>query len=213
MKRFMDHSLSIPECIKELNEFEDLLRSNAELNERDQILPFFRTHLHLASLLSTYIPGIVNPDRIAIEYDVFGDFTCDFIVGDSTKKTFLMVEFEDAKPNSLFVQKGTKATPEWSPRLEHGFSQVLDWFWKVSDVEKTIEYESRFGSRLATIHGIVVVGREQELELREKSRLQWRQDHTIVQSKKVSVITFDQLVRDLKYRLFWYPEAAKADSS
>lgn len=213
MKDFIHHSLSIQECVKELKEFEDLLASKAELKERDEILPFFKKNRHLAAFLGTYIPDIANPDRVANEYDIFGDFACDLAVGDSKSETFLLVEFEDAKQESLFVKNGAKATPEWAPRLEHGFSQVLDWFWKLSDMEKTDEYENRFGARHVAIHGLVVVGREQTLKLREKARLKWRQDHTIVHSKKVSVITFDQLARDLKYRLSRYPEAARVDKS
>ena len=174
---------------------------------------FFKKNLNLAAFLGTYIPDIANPDRVANEYDIFGDFACDLAVGDSTSQTFLLVEFEDAKAESLFVKNSAKATPEWAPRLEHGFSQVLDWFWKLSDMEKSDDYENRFGARHVAIHGLVVVGREQNLEPREKARLKWRQDHTIVHSKKVSVITFDQLIRDLRYRLSRYPEAAKVDKS
>lgn len=213
MKEFIHHSLSIQECVKELEKFEALLASKVELKERDEILPFFKENRHLAAFLGTYIPDIANPDRVANEYDIFGDFACDLAVGDSKSETFLLVEFEDAKPESLFIKNGAKATPEWAPRLEHGFSQVLDWFWKLSDMEKSDDYENRFGARHVAIHGLVVVGREQSLQSREKARLKWRQDHTIVHSKKVSVITFDQLARDLKYRLSRYPEAAKVDKS
>lgn len=213
MKDFIHHALSIQECVKELAKFEALLASKAELKERDEILPFCKGNLNLAAFLGTYIPDIANPDRVANEYDIFGDFACDLAVGDSKSETFLLVEFEDAKVESLFVKNGAKATPEWAPRLEHGFSQVLDWFWKLSDMEKSDDYENRFGARHVAIHGLVVVGREQTLLPREKARLKWRQDHTIVHSKKVSVITFDQLARDLKYRLSRYPEAAKVDNS
>jgi hypothetical protein len=213
MKDFIHHSLSIQKCVQELKELEDLLASKSELKEREEILPLFKKNLNLSAFLGTYIPDIANPDRVANEYDIFGDFACDLAVGDSNSKTFLLVEFEEAKPNSLFVKNGTKATPEWAPRLEHGFSQVLDWFWKLSDMEKSDDYENRFGVRHAAIHGLVVVGRDQHLQPREKARLKWRQDHTIVHSKKVSVITFDQLARDLRYRLSRYPEAAKVDES
>lgn len=209
MKEFVHHNISIKNCIQELRAFEELLAVKPELKEREDILPFFKHHLNLAAFLGTYIPDIANPDRIATEYDLFGDFTCDLAVGDSTSQTFLLVEFEDAKPDSLFTKHANKATPEWSPRLEHGFSQILDWFWKVSDMEKSDDYENRFGARRAAIHGLLVVGRDQALQSREKARLKWRQDHTIINSKRITVITFDQLARDLKYRLSRYPEAAK----
>lgn len=211
MKDFIHHALSTEECLRELAQFETLLTSKGELKERVDVLPFFRKNLNLAAFIGSYVPDLTNPDRVATEYDLFGDFACDLVVGDSNSNTYLFIEFEDAKPDSLFVKNGAKATPEWAPRLEHGFSQVVDWFWKLSDMEKTDEYENRFGARYVTVHGLVIVGREQNLQPREKGRLRWRQNHTVVHSKKVSIITFDQLVRDLKYRLSIYPEAAKVD--
>lgn len=213
MKKFIPHVLSIEECKKELSEFESLLASKETIKERDEILPFFKNHLHLAAFISAYVTNIVNPDRIANEYDIFGDFTCDLAIGDSSTQTYLLVEFEDAKPDSLFIMAGSKSTPEWARRLEHGFSQVIDWFWKLRDMERTDDYENRFGARHVDIHGLVVVGRDQKLEKREIARLKWRQDHIIVDSKRVSVITFDQLVRDIRYRLSRYPIAAIAEQS
>lgn len=210
MKEFIKHSLSIARGAAELAELKTLLATDTDLSERDDILPFFRQRYDLSSLISTYANDIANPDRIAFEFDLFGDFACDFAVGDSRSHTFLLVEFEDAKPKSLFDTSG-KYAPDWSQRLEHGFSQVIDWFWKLSDFEGTDDYEHRFGAKRATLHGLVIVGRSEHLSSRELKRLKWRQDHVIVDSKKVSVITFDQLVEDLEFRLTRYPEAAKAD--
>ncbi|SPP92647.1 Shedu anti-phage system protein SduA domain-containing protein [Bradyrhizobium vignae] len=210
MKTFASHTFSFDDCAVQLDTFDGLLRSKVELSERDDILPFFKKNTQLASFISTYVPDIANPDRIAIEYDIFGDFACDLAIGDSTSKSYLLVEFEDAKPNSLFITAGKKATPEWAPRLEHGLSQVLDWFWKLGDMEKSDDYENRFGARHVSFNGLVVVGRDQQLEAREKIRLKWRQDHTVVHSKKVSVVTFDQLARDLRYRLSRYSQIAQA---
>lgn len=213
MKIFNDHVLSIEKCIHELDEFEKLLLSKEELKEREDILPFFQSNLHLASFIGTYIPDIGNPDKIATEYDIFGDFTCDLAIGDSISKTFLLIEFEDAKKNSLFVTKKGKSTPQWAPRLEQGFSQIIDWFWKINDMETSGDYNDRFGgaSREVKIHGLLVIGRDQHLKPREQARLNWRQEHTVIRSKNISVKTFDQLARDLRYRLLRYPQAAKAD--
>lgn len=210
MKAFASHSFSFAECAAQLDSFDNLLRSKTDLSEREDILPFFKKNMQLASFISTYVPDIANPDLIATEYDIFGDFACDLAIGDSTSKSFLLVEFEDAKPNSLFVKSGAKITPEWAPRLEHGLSQVLDWFWKLGDMEKSDDYENRFGARHVSFNGLVVVGRDQQLQAREKTRLKWRQDHTVVHSKKVSVVTFDQLSSDLRYRLSRYSQIAQA---
>ena len=151
----------------------------------------------------------LDSDLLALEYDLFGDFVCDLVVGDSRTNSYLLVEFEDAKPDSLFVKKHNKSTPDWSPRFERGFSQVVDWFWRLSDAEKSDDYHHRFGTRRATMHGMVVVGRDQQLADRELRRLNWRQDLTIVHSRKISIMTYDQLVRDLKYSLGRYSGASR----
>ena len=83
MKEFIRHSISIEESIYELQCFEALLASKPELKEREDILPFFKKNLNLTALLGTYIHDIANPDRLASEYDLFGDFVCDLVVGDS----------------------------------------------------------------------------------------------------------------------------------
>lgn len=210
MKEFVKHQLSISNCSQQLKELKDLLASKPDLDERNDILPFFNQRRDLSALISTYVNDIVNPDRLAFELDFFGDFACDLAVGDSSNHTYLLVEFEDAKKNSLFRNNG-KYAPDWSQRLEHGFSQVIDWFWKLDDMEGTTDYEHKFGAKKATFHGLLVIGRSENLVPREKERLKWRQDQVVVDSKKVSVITFDLLVKDLEFRLTKYPKAAVAD--
>jgi Domain of unknown function (DUF4263) len=208
VKTFDKHEFSIEKCAMELADLKNLL-VRRELGEREDILPFFRKRIHLSLFLSSYAQNL-NPDLLAFEYDLFGDFTCDLVVGDSTSHNFLFVEFEDAKKHSVFTETG-KYTPEWSSRIEHGFSQVIDWFWKLEDQEKSDDYEHRFGSRHATTHGLVVVGRDDGMAPREVARLKWRQDRVVVHSKKISVVIFDGLERDLRYRLSLYSQSAKID--
>ena len=183
-----------------------MLQENDSLDERTQILPFFRSNSDISCALGTYVSGLI-PDLLAHEYDLFGDFVCDLVIGDSHSKSFLFVEFEDAKPQSLFVKRPGKVTPDWAPRVEHGLSQVIDWFWKLADSEKSDDYEYRFGTRHANVHGMVIIGRDQNLTEREKRRLEWRQRHTLVHSSKLMIVTFDQLVRDLRYRVQRFPGA------
>lgn len=155
------------------------------------------------------MPAIVNPDLVAVEYDLLGDFTCDLAIGDSSSKTFLLVELEDARQNSVIVKRTSKLTPEYSPRLERGVSQVTDWFCRLSDAERTEDYFNRFGASRVSVHGMVAVGRERDLSERERRRLGWR-DHTLVDSKHMSLITFDRVMSDLRFRLKMYPESRKA---
>ena len=79
MKDFIHHTLSIAECLQQLGEFEDLLSSKEEIQESELLL-FFGNNLHLAAFIGTYVSDLVNPDRIATEYDIFGDFVCDLAI-------------------------------------------------------------------------------------------------------------------------------------
>ena len=38
-------------------------------------------------------------DLLAWEYDLFGDFSCDLVVGDSVRKAFNFIEFEGDRPD------------------------------------------------------------------------------------------------------------------
>jgi len=87
VKDFSQISFSPQECVREINEFEQLLKSKKELSEKDDVLPFLEKHKQLSLFTFSYVPDIANPDRIAFEYDLYGDFACDLVVGDSTSHT------------------------------------------------------------------------------------------------------------------------------
>ena len=79
-------------CRKELDEFGALLHSKKVMDERKDILPFFRAREHLSAFMASYIPDIVEFDRLAFEYSLFGDFTCDLVVGDSKSAYYCFIE-------------------------------------------------------------------------------------------------------------------------
>jgi Domain of unknown function (DUF4263) len=153
---------------------------------------------------------LVRYDRIAHEYPLFGDFSCDLVVGDWVRQAYVLVEFENAAPNSVFVKKGQKATPEWSPRFEHGFSQILDWFYKLDTQRHSPDFEERFGSRVVHMSGLLVVGRRETLGPREEDRLRWRQQHVAINGHLIHCMTFDDLCEDILLRLATYPALQKA---
>ena len=49
MKKFLDLTLDLAACGRELAEFGALLAANRELRERDQIQPFFEDRLQLSA--------------------------------------------------------------------------------------------------------------------------------------------------------------------
>jgi Domain of unknown function (DUF4263) len=196
-------SFSRKRAEQELVQFQRLLdgHSHSSLRERDHILPFFRSHRHLAALIGTWNFNIARPDRIAFEFDLFGDYKADLVVGDSENHQYCFVEFEDATATSIF-KKTARATPDWSHRFEHGFSQIIDWILWLDNQRGTTAYISRFGASPIQFVALLVIGRDRYLEaplLRE--RLTWRSEQVVVASRKVNCVTYDQLYRDLSARL------------
>lgn len=204
MKILSPFSLDIAICRSELATFKSLLASKKDLSEQKDILPAFKKLKHLSAFIASYVPSITQYDLLAHEFDIFGDFTADLVIGDSHTKRFLFVEFEDAKEYSIFKKSKGRATPCWATRVEQGISQVIDWFWKLNDMQQTTDFESRFGARQIRAHGLVVIGRNMSLSDREKNRLQWRQHSVVCDSKHIEVITYDDLAEDLEYRLKQY---------
>jgi hypothetical protein len=193
MKHFDPIVFDLRQCRREVSQLQALLAANPRLSERKDILPFFRARRQLSAALGCLESHIVRFDRLAFEYDLFGDFACDLAVGDSKGKVYGFIEFEDASPGSIFVRRKGKSTPEWSPRFEHGFSQITDWLCKLDDMERTDEFEDRFGRRPVHYSGLLVVGRSEGFAPRELRRLTWRQERTVVNSRHIRCLTFDQL--------------------
>jgi hypothetical protein len=125
-------------------------------------------------------------------------------------KAYTFVEFEDAGPRSLFVKCGDRLARGWSPRFDHGYSQIVDWFYKLQVMTDSADMEARLGKRAIDYTGVLIVGRDQHMQTGEQLRLKWRREHVIVNSKRIVCVTFDQLLEDLTFRLDWYPPGAPA---
>jgi len=159
MKNLQPHNLAPSNCRNEWNAYSKLLATKPELSEQKDVLPFFKRCENLSLLICSYFPKIKTPDRFAHEFAINGDFVADLVVGDSKAHQYLLVEFENGTSDSIFKQKGKKATPDWAPRFESAFSQIIDWLWKLEDQRSTAAFESTFGSRRATFQGLIVIGK------------------------------------------------------
>lgn len=174
-----------------------------ELSESKDILPFFKGCPQLCAFMGTYNPSIVDFKNIvtASEFDIFGDHVADLAVGDTTRHQYCFIEFEDARASSIF-RKATKATPEWAPRFEHGFSQLLDWILWIENNKGNPAFKNRFG--VGNIHYIMllIIGRDRHLANASlRDRFTWRNESVFVAGKQVHCLTFDALYEDLKYRI------------
>ena len=74
----------------------------------------------------------------------------------------------------------------------------------------TEDMEARFGKRSIRSTGVLIIGRDQHLQVGERLRLEWRQEHVVVNSKHIVCVTYDQLVEDLLFRLDQYASAGAA---
>lgn len=89
MKFFSQFQFNPRICRDQVFELQRLLQNRRVLSERDDILPFFRERQHLSAFVAFYMPKIVRRNRIAFEFDIFGDFKSDLVVGDSVTQTRL----------------------------------------------------------------------------------------------------------------------------
>jgi hypothetical protein len=214
MKRFEEFVIDRGRCQAELADFKELLDGAAArtLKERDDILSFFGERRHLAALIGYTAPKITQVDRIAYEFDLFGDYAADLALGDSNKHQYCFVEFEDAAPDSIFKRQGKKNSLEWSSRFDRGYSQIIDWFWKLHDLARSDTGRSRFDhASTLDYYGLLVIGRSRGLAPLEWERLKWRRERVVVDSKHVYCMTFDELYEDLTIMLDKYVPAAVAD--
>jgi len=192
MKDFESVSLNLKSVRKELGEFKQLLSSKSELAEKADILPFFRKHVHLAAFTGAFFPNSISADKLAYEYSIYGDFVADLVLKDSSRHQVLFVEFEDALKQIVFRKVKNRYTREWGQRLEHGYGQVIDWLWKLADMQKTDDFESKFGKH-SRYQALLVIGRDSFNNELEKNRLDWRFDKTLVDSNSITCFSYDQL--------------------
>ena len=206
MKSFSCVSLDIQQALADLAAFKTLLDSHQQLSEQAQLLPFFQQHSQLCALMGQLHPSVVIPDKMAWEYDLFGDFTADFAIGDSYNHAYCFIEFEDGKTNSIFKQTH-RASADWASRFEHGFSQIVDWIYKLDDMKNTDIFADRFQQRNIDFMGVLVIGRRQALTPTEQRRLKWREKFVLINSQRIRCLTFDDLYDDMALRLSVYPAA------
>lgn len=199
MKSLKPVQFSRTGCDAELSEFASFLANNDALDEAPQILPFFREREHLSSFLGTMHGRLVNPDRLGYEFNLFGDFAADVVIGDSERGAYVLVEFEDAHENSVFVP-GSRHRSHYSTRLEKGFSQLVDWLWLLDDQSQTSLFAEAFGTKTPFVRTLLVIGRTAHLSDSERRRLAWRSQNVSIQSHAVQILTYDQLCDSLQGR-------------
>lgn len=190
-------------CRSELEEMSALLQK-PELSERKDVLPFFRARDQLCALIGEYVPDFGKNPLIAHEFGLLNDYRADLFVGSRETEEYLAVEFEDGRSDSIFRSVSGRNTKEWSPRFEHGYSQLVDWFATLDDYKKTDKFRREFGTGHVRFSGLLVIGRSAALTPDDRSRLRWRSDRVKVDSHTIDCVTFDDLYEALRKRLDRY---------
>ncbi|HUO11111.1 MAG TPA: Shedu anti-phage system protein SduA domain-containing protein [Phycisphaerae bacterium] len=186
-----------------------MLAATTELSEKTHILPFFRARPNLSAFAGTFNMPVERIDLLGHELDIFGHFRCDLAVGNSRERAFSLIEFEDARPSSVFAE-GTKYHDEWGKRFEHGFSQLVDWFWTIDDQRHSNDFARRFGGSDARFFGMLVTGRRAFVDSVGQSRLRWRSDSVSIGGHKIAFVTFDDLLEALEAKLQYLRTIADA---
>lgn len=150
--------------------------------------------------------GLLFPDRMAFEFDLFADFIADLVIGSTVTNTYCFVEFEDAQEHSLFRKRNGRFEPSFGARFEHGYSQIVDWFCAL-DAMKGNEnaFLSRFGAREIHYQGLLVIGRDASLEADDRKdalrhRIEWRSRNARFSQHRIVIMTYDDLLGNLKYQ-------------
>ena len=203
MRAFEALTLDTNVLTSDLAALETRLAAEIHLKERAQILPFFQGRQNLCVALGLTNSSVELPNRWATELDLFGDFVCDVAAGDSEANAYTLIEFEAALEYSIFMKlQAKKSMRRWSPRFEHGFSQLVDWAWRISsEGESSAAFRRIFGVDNPAIHLLLIVGRDADLRKDDLTRLRWRANHTSLGQFRMSCFTFDGILNSLRRRL------------
>ncbi|NIJ34086.1 Shedu anti-phage system protein SduA domain-containing protein [Sphingomonas oligoaromativorans] len=155
---------------------------------------------HMACLLASTL-GLEAPDMIKFELALKGMFRTDLVLGNNGTRRFGLIEFEDAMENSIF-KKGTPQYRYWAPRIEHGFSQVIDWAWVRADHPSDKTLLAGFGGPINASTYAVICGRDASLrDAVERDRFTHRRDHLKVGGQTALVLTYDEMVQYMEDNL------------
>lgn len=200
MGSFHSVSIDLSTVLEELREFQSLLDTTSALQERDDLLPFFRAHPQLTAWLGTISPDLVRPDAIAFEHRIFGRYRADILIGDTTQGRFTLVELEDAGVDSVFTDQD-RVSSYWSNRFLTGFSQLVDWLCELRTQATDLSLQEEFGTMQPLLHPALIVGRSASLSDREWHRFNWFRQKVLVGSSSLSIATYDELATDLDDRV------------
>ena len=123
--------------------------------------------------------------------------------------TYCFVEFEDGGEDGVFSRSGEKATREWSRRFEHGFSQLVDWFYLLDDMKNTQRRRRISATGIPAFMAFWSSGGPLASATTNATGSCWRSDRVLVNSHKIVCLTYDDLYHALRRRIELYSDASE----
>lgn len=131
------------------------------------------------------------------------------MLGNREQGEYCLIELEDGRLGGIFTTVKNKATKEWGRRFEHGFSQLVDWFYSLDDLKKTAKFAKDFGHGHIKFFGLLLIGRNTGMSDSDRARLKWRTEKVRVDSHCIHCLTYDDLFQILRQRMSFYPQASR----
>jgi hypothetical protein len=200
MGRLEPVSVERPLLLAQIEDYRRFLTGNPRA-ERDEFLPFFRSHPQLSAYIGTLHHKIGSADRLAFEFSLWGDFRSDLVTGDLSSGAFVFAEFEGAGESDLFRREAGRRVSRWGNRIKGAISQVTDWLFRLAQEQNSPTMERDLGVRNLHPVGLVVAGRSSEVDSYDAQRLAWRSDHTIIGGSQLILMTYDDLLSWLTRRV------------
>lgn len=183
----------------ELDELKNLLSTQAEIKET-YLLGFFVVRPQLILLMGRVV-GLGGPSMYNNELPILGKYRADFVVSNNSHSEFAFIEFENATEGSIFTKTINKRTlaHSWSPRFEHGYSQVIDWYHHLRENDGTSNMLSEFGRRTIKSYGALIIGRNSSIGKSDcRHRFQKRIECSTIYDKHITCYTFDDLYEQME---------------
>ncbi|MBP3955269.1 DUF4263 domain-containing protein [Gemmata sp. G18] len=201
-QQFTSVTFDPKQCRTEIDEFGAMLRTKTELSEKYDIQPFFKSRMQASAYIGSFMRNIGPATQICFEYGFFGDYAADLVLGDKAYRQFCVIEFEDGRLQSIFKPSQTGNARVWSPRFEHGYSQIIDWYTMLDDLKKSERFKRDFGDGHIRFSAMLIIGRDAGItDSYDRFRLNWRADKVSVDSNNVICVTFDELHRHMDRQL------------
>jgi hypothetical protein len=208
---FKDVVFDKVQCQKELDEVKLLFNGCPDIEETKGsggyskgLQGIFEKRLQLFALMGKIVFG-----EIATKWNKevkFGDFRADFIIANNNEKKVCLIEFENAKTDSIFKQKthsDSTVTFEWSPKFDHGYSQILDWKYYAMEEKESVKKD--FSQKPKEIEFALFIGWNKYLQQSNfQERFDFRKDKVTIESKAFYCMCFDSLIDELQEKLNLY---------